>query len=219
MIDTQLRAADPAANVDLAPTDRAARAMLAMIVSQPRRQRHRPSRRSVRRVIVGGVLAGAAATVAVAAPMPWDHGANLTSSASAVTVGRDGSVRIVLRWSQLKDPATLQAALNRAGAHTRILTGDSVVSSPAEIPACALPYSGRSYSSRAVEWDTPAANAVGGILIHPDQFPNGATFIIEAQYAPGTTDLMSTLSFMARGAVPTCAVPSVGPNPAAPPTG
>ena len=53
----------------------------------------------------------------------------------------------------------------------------SVVSSPAEIPACALPYSGRSYSSRAVEWDTPAANAVGGILIHPDQFPNCRTLM------------------------------------------
>jgi hypothetical protein len=221
MIDDLIRAADPAADAQPDARSPHAAAMLAAILDQPRSARvaRRSGRRPVRRVVIGGVLAGAAATVLLAAPMPWDHGGgSLTQSASAVTRLKDGSIRVVLRWSELADPARLQAELDRAGARTLVLTTDAEVASPADIPACALPYYGRPYSARAVEWDTPAANHVDGVIIHPAAFPADATFVIEVQYRPGTTASLGELSFMARGRTPTCAVPNLSAAPSATPS-
>ena len=40
-------------------------------------------------------------------------------------------------------------------------------------------------------------------------FPKGGTFVIEAYSNPGSTTLHPSLSFMAVGTAPTCAVPQV----------
>src|SRR6185437_8785271 len=105
MIDTLLRDADPARELTADPSSPAARAMLAAIVSRPRLPQRR-NHRARRRVVIGGVLAGAAATVALAAPMPWDGGGSGPgSSAYAVNTEADGTVKITIRWSELSDVA------------------------------------------------------------------------------------------------------------------
>ena len=168
------------------------------------------------------MLAGAAVAVALAAPLPWDTGGSgLGSSAYAVSVDPDGSVKITIRWSELSDVAKLQAELDRAGAHVLILTGtttpDTRTAPP--VPACAIPYSGEGYSARAVTWDFPnAASEVNGIIIRPRYFPAGGTFVIEAYSNPGSTALHPTLSFMAVGAVPSCVAPVVSTTISSQPT-
>lgn len=209
-MSTALRTMDPAADVDPDPHAPEAQEMLRRILAQPAAGARRGS--SLRRVAVGGVLVGAAATAALVLPIPWDgHGPGLGGRAWAVVRHGDGSVGITVRWSELSDPAALQNALDRAGARTRILVGTetgAVPDEPSQVPACAKPYSGRPYNARAVQWDFPkAASEVNGIVIRPHYFPHGGTFVIEAYSPPGQTSYAPVLSFMAVGAVPSCAYP------------
>lgn len=211
---TLLRDADPARGLGADATSPDARAMLADILAQPRpAHRHRAMqmpRGPVRRVLVGGVLAGALATVALAAPMPWDGGGSgLGSSAYAVTRGDDGSVHIAVRWSQLTDPAGLQRALDRAGARTKV-----IVHTVGTGPLCIAPANTVGYSSTAVQWQSPGS-ADGGILVHPARFPKNGTFVIGVDlappgvqggstFAPGRPQIESFSGSMVVGAVPTC---------------
>lgn len=204
-----LRTADPAAALDPRPD----REMLHAILAAPPDASARPTRhRSARRVAVGALLAAAAALTALVVPMPWDHhGLRLGTRAYAVARRSDGSVEIVLRWSELDDPSGLQAALDAAGARTLVLFGD-LIAGPypdpqPQPPSCAVPWYGRNYSPNAVQWDFPdAASEVNGIIIRPQYFPAGGTFVIEAYRVPGS-NYEPQLSFMARGAVPSCVYP------------
>jgi hypothetical protein len=201
-----LRAADPAAHLDPAPDAQLLADILA--VERPR------SGRSLRRVAVGGLLAAAAAVAVLVLPMPWDHhGSRLGTAAYAVDRRSDGSVQILLRWDELNDPSGLQHALDAAGARTVVLFGDVIPGTDPgnPPPACAKPWYGRSYSARAVQWDFPdPAAEVNGVIIRPQYFPKDGTFVVEAYRHPGASTYGAELSFMARGAVPTCVYPEYG---------
>ena len=212
MIDTLLRAADPAAGLVPDPDSADAQALLAGVLAGPRagtRTVHRhATRRTTRRLVLGGVLAGAVATVLLVVPMPWDHGgAGLGSSAYAVT-SDGGTVRVTVRWAELSDPSALQAALDRAGARTRVFveTGSGF---------CAPKARSVGYRSGAVDWHIPRdAGAEDGIVLHPDLFPPDGTFVLvvglaqagstatpASTFGPGGPALTGTLSFMAEGPV------------------
>lgn len=208
MIDQLLRAADPAGDLMPDCDSAEARTILRDIVSEPRgaAHRHRPQRR-MGRLVLGGVLAGAAAATVISLTVP-DGGPAYSPAAYTVARRPDGSVRVVVHWSELRNPAKLQAALDRAGARTRVLTGTAIVNQPLpKTPPCAQ-YRSSSYSGRAVQWDFPnPAAEVNGVVIRPHNFPKDGTFVIEIAYLPGTHDMTGTLSFMARGHVPTCIQP------------
>ncbi len=218
MNDLLLAAADPAREVQPDPQSHEARQMLASIVGQPRPVR-RPARRT-RRVILGVALAGAAAVAAVVAvaTMPWQATTPTTKPAAfTVTLGADGSAHFTVHWSQLRDPARLQAALDAASVPVRILVGKVRPGGPAgTIPACAKPYFGGPYDRRAVQWDFPnPTSEVNGVIVRPQYFPAHGTLVIEVHYDAGSTNLADMMSFMAVGTVPTCAVPN-GAQPATP---
>lgn len=204
MIDYLLRAADPARDLQPDCDDPAARNMVREITALPRESSatRRHSRVRFRRIALGGALAGAAAVTATVLTVPGH-----TPAAYGVTRRSDGSVSVVLHWSELRDPAKLQEALDRAGAHTRVLTATQTAGyGPDNIPACARPISGSPYSAQAVQWDFPdSAREVNGIVIRPDHFPTDGTFVIEVGYVRGTHKVAQIVSFMARGRVPTCA--------------
>ena len=210
MTDLLLRAADPAADLVADPHGPEAQALLARIVAEPRTLRHpRPPMHRMVRLGFAAAAAGAAAAVALVVPWPGGH-AGLTSSAYAVTRQTDGSYRIVVHWAQLRNPARLQAALDRVGAPVRVLTGTELPATdkPGPVPACAKPTYGHPYSAQAVQWDFPdAASEVNGFVVRPAAFPRGGTLIVEVFYAPDGKTPAGTLSYMAIGRVPTCAQP------------
>jgi hypothetical protein len=203
-LGTALRTADPAAGVRPDPTSPQARRLLADVLAEPRpTHRHRTT-------VVGGVLAVAAA-VAVFVGVGSNPAAHLGPSAYSVTRSGDGTVQVVVRWGRLRDPQALQRALDRAGARTRVF----VVSDGARL--CA-PDNTIPYDSGAVDWHAPgSAQEDNGIVVHPDKFPAGATFVLVialapggssglSTFAPGSPQITSTDSFMVSGRVesPTC---------------
>jgi hypothetical protein len=201
---------DPARDVPPAAHSEQATALLNRIVAVARHDAAHPRRpASAKRIAVGGLLAAAVVTVAVAAPMPWDGDHSGTTAAYAVDRHHDGSVSIVVHWNQLSDPARLQQALDAAGAPVRILTGTDLSGStpPTNIPDCAKPYSGNPYSADAVSWDSGRNAPDNGFVIRPTAFPAHGTLVIEVFFAAGTHRMVSTLSFMAIGRAPTCALP------------
>jgi hypothetical protein len=203
---------DPARDLPPAGFTAEATALLESILTTPRvepasgrRVARRPA--SVKRIAVGGLLAAAAVTAALAAPMPWGGHANV---ADAYTVQRhsDGSLSVVVHWDQLADPAKLQQALDRAGAPVRVLVGtDGPGQVPSTFPECAKPYSGGPYSAAAVSWDSGLNAPDNSFVVHPAAFPKDGTLVIEVFFAPGVHHPTSSLSFMAIGRAPTCAVP------------
>lgn len=206
---TNLMIDDPAAGLPSTAYSEQANAMLERILAAPR---HHPVQRrsaSVKRIAVGALLAAAATTVVLTTP--WNGGRS--SEAAAYTVDRhpDGSVSVVVHWSQLADPAALQQALDQAGAPVRILTGTTTPGkpvSPTDIPDCAKPYSGKPYSAAAVSWDSGFNAPEGSFVVHPAAFPAHGTLVIEVFFTPDTHQLAGSLSFMAIGHVPTCALPA-----------
>jgi hypothetical protein len=204
--------ADPAGDLPPAANSAEADAMLADILATPRvdpasRRRVALGPASVKRIAVGGLLAGAAVTAALAAPRPWGgHG----NEADAYTVQRqsDGTLRVVVHWDQLADPAKLQQALDRAGAPVRVLVGtDGPGQAASTVPECAKPYAGGPYSAAAVSWDSGLNAPDNSFVVHPAAFPKDGTLVIEVFFAPGVRHPTSSLSFMAIGRVPTCALP------------
>jgi hypothetical protein len=207
---TVLRDADPAAGLQPDADSPEALALLARIVSAaPPRSRvaARPSASAIRRVAIGGVLAGVAVTIALAAPMPWNQGQS-GSGAAAYAVTRDdaGAVHFTVHWGRLTDPADLQAALDRVGARTRIF-----VHAASDVPQCDAPSNSVGYSAKAVQWQHPGT-ADGGFTVRPGYFPAGGTFVIGVDlagpggstFAPGDAQLASFSAFMVVGEVPSC---------------
>lgn len=210
-----LRSFDPAARVTVDPYASDARVLLRQILAQPRNTASRKRHRAWR-LVLAPVAAGVAAIVVFTVPMPWKHGASgLTTAAYAVTQHSDGSTSVVVHWSDIKNPAALQAELDRVQAPVRVLTGVALPDPkhPQPVPACAEPTSGQPYSAKAVQWDFPnQATPINGFVIHPSHFPSGGTLVIEVYYEPGASTPISTLSYMAIGHVPTCAQPAYDMN-------
>lgn len=190
MTDTRLRDADPARAFDPDPRSATAQAMLARIVTTPRDEQ--PSRRtwktspSATRIAIGATLSAAAVTAALVVGIPWNHGVGTTAAAYAVTTGTDGAVHVSVHWNRLRDPAALQAALNRAGARVvvRIQTAGH------DCPAASHVVG---YSTNAVQWQSPG-NANGGFTVHPADFPKDATFVLTVDMAPAGTSGLSTFA-------------------------
>jgi len=205
---TQLMLDDPARDLPQAAYSDEATAMLDSILATPRDHAVQRRTASTKRIAVGGLLGAAAATVALTAPMPWDG--SHPSEADAYTIARhsDGSVSVVVHWDQLSDPAKLQQALDAAGAPVRVLTGTETPGgvSPANIPECAKPYYGKSYSAAAVSWDDGYNAPDSSFVVHPAAFPKDGTLVIEVFFTPGSQHWASMTSFMAIGRVPTCAL-------------
>jgi hypothetical protein len=214
MIDTRLHEADPARGLEADARSDAAQALLARIVATP--SDHRPSRRSpvtrpsARRIAVGVACAAAAAVAALLAPMPWRHGPGTPSAAYAVTTGAGGAVHVSVQWDRLRDPAALQAALDRAGARVdlRVVTDGR----PEDCLASARTVG---YTDRAVRWQSPG-RPQGGFTVHPGEFPAHGTFVVTVVLAPeGTTgrttfapsqpQLEAFSASMVIGRVPPCA--------------
>lgn len=220
MIDTVLRAADPARDLDPDPGSEQARTLLAELLAGPRgdapERRHAAAgaaRRPVRRVVLGGVLAAAAVIVGLAAPMPWDRGGpGVTSAAFAVTKEAGGAIRVSVHWNELSEPAALQSALDRAGARVRLLVRTNPT--PGQSRFCA-PGHPVAYDSAAVQWNSPGAPS-GGFTVRPADFPPGATFVVAVDMAPAGVSGLSTnppgqpqmedfQSSMVVGPIPACA--------------
>lgn len=219
-IADMLARSDPARDLPAEATDPAsprAQAMLTRIAARApgeRRATRLPAHpRALRRIIVGGTLAGAAATVVLAAPIPWDHdGSGPVASAYAVT--RDGgAVHVTVRWSELSDPDALQAHLDAAHAHVKILVRTETPSSS----PCPAPANTAGYRSDAVQWTVPAHDTQeSGFAVWPRNFPTGGTFVVSVVLAPAGTTGLSTFapgrpqveqvsSYMVIGPVPRCA--------------
>ena len=204
---TKLLIDDPARGLPLAAHSEQATATLERIVATPRCEPAERRHASAKRIAVGGLLAGGAATVLLAAPLPWDGGH--PGEAAAYTVDdHGGSVSVVVHWNQLSDPTALQRALDQAGAPVRILTGTtpSSIVPPTSVPDCAKPYSGKPYSAAAVSWDSGRNAPDSSFVVHPAAFPEHGTLVIEVFFTPGSHQWASLLSFMAIGRVPTCAL-------------
>jgi hypothetical protein len=158
--------------------------------------------------VVCSLVGAAALTVALVVPLPWRGSAGLGSAAYAVSSEQDGSTRVAVRWSDLVDPARLQADLDRAGAPVRILTGTVYpIGEQRAVPACAQPTHGGPYDSRAVEWDLPTGSDLNGFVIRPKYFPPGGTLVIEVFFRAGQRKLDGSMSYMVVGSPPTCAQP------------
>ena len=182
-----LRIIDPAADQLIDPAAEPAQRLLREILAEPRPAKpHRaPSRPRRRTVLTAGVVAAAA--VATFVGVGSDDGSHLGGAAYAVSRDGDGTVHVDVRWSMVSDPSGLQAALDRAGARTRVFvltdTGQLCQRSDT-VP----------YDASAVDWHIPSsAGADDGIVLHPEQFPPGATFVIVVTLAPGGGTGLSTL--------------------------
>ena len=216
-IDHVLAMSDPARELPADAVDPSSPQALALLERIPlegpvaRPVRHRPvGPRAVRRVVLGGALAGAAAAVVLGAPMPWEHGGS-GSVASAYAVTRDGdAVSVTIHWSELSDPAALQAALDRAGARVTVFVRTDPVT-------CAAPGNTVGYSADAVQWTSPRSDPQdAAFVVRPQLFPSDATFVVSVVVAPAGTVGGSTLapqlpqveqiaSSMVVGAVSDCA--------------
>lgn len=211
-LDQLTAARPPSPTADLySPAER--RELLATITATPRRSA-RPPVRMRPRVAVAAVTVTVAAVAGTVIAQPWRHpGPRYGNAEYTVTRRADGRFRIVIHWSELKNPTKLQAELDAAGAPIRILTGTAIRGTRDDnppIPPCAKPYYGAPYSAKAVQWDFPnRASEVNGIVVRPQYFPEHGTFVIEAYRDPGGHTYSPDLTFMAVGAVPTCVVPLV----------
>jgi hypothetical protein len=219
-LDQLLAMSDPARDLPAGATDPdspVAQALLARISAQaPARRpaaRGPVHARTLRRALVGGALAGAAATVLLAAPMPWEHdGPGPVARAYAVSRHGD-AVRVTVHWRELTDPAALQAALDRAGAHVKVFVHTAAPSAT----RCPAPGNTVGYSARAVQWTVPQQDEQdSGFVVHPGDFPDDGTFVVSvavapagatggSTFAPGRPQIEQISSYMVVGAVPTCA--------------
>jgi hypothetical protein len=206
---THLMIDDPARNLPPAAHSEQATAMLHRILAAPRHQPvpRRPA--SVKGIALGALLAATVVTVALAAPMPWDGGQPSEAAAYEVDRHGDASVSVVVHWNELSDPAKLQQALDAAGAPVRILTGTQTpgTTPSTTVPECAKPYYGKPYGAAAVSWDSGLNAPDSSFVLHPAAFPKHGTLVIEVFFTPDLHRWASSLSFMAIGRVPTCALP------------
>jgi hypothetical protein len=200
-----LRAADPAAALAPDPSAPQAQGLLVDILAAPVAA-HRRRRRPARIALAGVVAAAAAVGVFVGLGRDSSSGVHLGESAYSVTRDNDGSVHAVIRWSRLDEPRALQRELDRARARTRIF----VVRDGARLcqPADTVPY-----RLGAVDWSPPVdGNTENGLVVHPDEFPLGGTFVLVVvladratgggtTFGPSFPPIASTLSYMQVGPV------------------
>lgn len=217
MIDT-LRAADPCRHAEYDAASPHARRMLDEIVATPRVVPPGPRPRRGRVLAVGGVLALAAAAVVLAVSLsPSTHHENVALGPSGyrVSTSSDGSVKVLVRWGEMKNPAALQRALDRAGARTKIWVTDARTFRP-WCTGSPAPYQ---HPGRPLEGtvDYHAPDGVDGIVVHPSKFPSGTTLLLtwekphrptaaESSPYPGMHPRLvgGWSTYWAQGPVPSC---------------
>lgn len=192
---TRLRAADPYRDATFDPASPEARRLFNDIVATPRQTRELRGAHARRRPRVwAGVAAIAAATailVVSATTSPRHHTEALGPAGYRVTTQPDGAVQVIVRWSAVRDPAAIQAALDRAHAHTKIWVTDRDLTAlwcrgPVD------PFTG-SLDANAVEYDAP--DSAKGLLIRPEKFPAGVTLLVTVHLSgAGSTDNPGTSS-------------------------
>ncbi len=225
----RLRASDPAA-AQVLPDPRAAvaRAMLEQILdsAEPAATRRRAPRR---RVLIGGAVAAAAAAAAVVGVVstPWSHGHPATS-AYAVDRHADGTVRVSVHWDELRDPAALNAELQRLGARTVVIQRSapggcttSFAIDPAHSgiengpPDLRDPAARKAYFERLSPWVDPESSSADGTVftVRPDKIPAGDTLLAPYEFVPDSSgphrDGALGLSWLLVPVVPQC-VPANG---------
>ena len=193
----RLRAADPA-GIPADPHDPTARAMFERIVTgsaEPVPVRTRSPRR---RLVLAGAGLAAVAAVAIAGVVttPWSHG-HPGSAAFAVTERPDGSIHLVIRWTQLRDPAALNRELDRLHARTVVIQQSATCQvefpfDPAHPPYFRVDPSARPDLEAIAAWmrsQRPWLTFVGfpataDLVIHPSKFPADDTLLIPYEFAP-----------------------------------
>jgi hypothetical protein len=207
-----LRAADPAADLNVAPDQR----LLAEILTQPQRRRV-PSRR----LVVGGTLVAALVAAVLTVPLAWNRFTAANAAWSITNTGSD-SIEVSITWSQVHDPEQLQEDLDRAGTHVKFyVTGRA--------PAGALPKCATFPNPTAGDVSRAVTQTVGGgddghaqFVVHPDRFPPNAYFVVVVNYLRPDDHHAPTIEYFADGPLPTdCAPlsPPLPPGASTPPPG
>lgn len=180
---TELRAADPAADLHLSATSPAAEAMLQQVLAAPRVEaRHHPRRR-----VAYGLVAAAAVTTGTAVLIGLP-GSAPDANAAGYTVARqaDGSVDVTIEFEEFRDPAALQRALREHGVRAVVLSGDMTHEPGTPIPprpACAE-YRGMSWGDDGVTSNDPFERPIQGpgrteLVLHPAALPADGTYVFE----------------------------------------
>lgn len=198
----RLRQADPAASaygsVDL---DRAVPVEIRRTAPAPTPavagSADRPaSSRAVPRLVLVGAAA-ALALVAATVRIPWaDKEAVPAASAYAVTAEADGTVLVAVRWSELSDPAGLQAALRAKDVPAVVL----VESAPGVCKQA--PQDGIVLRSDAVVPMAPGTAGEDRFALRPRSLPAGSTLVMGVPRLSGPVP--SVLVYVTKQKAPTC---------------
>jgi hypothetical protein len=191
-MNTSLRAADPYADTTFDPGCASARRMFADIVANPRVGRGRSvGRPRPRALVAAGVLiaAGVAIVIVAGTRGPGRHHVEaLGADGYRLAVRADGSVRVLVRWDEVRDPAALQASLDQAQAHTLIwVTHSDPVTAWCTGPV--HPFTGQ-LAAGVIDYNIPHNG--GGFLIRPQRFPAGVTLLIRVDLATGSRSAAPT---------------------------
>lgn len=203
---SRLRRADPAAaatggvELDQAVPVEVRRAAPAPLLAATGPEGRAGGRRAVPRLVLVGAAA-AFALVAATVRMPWaDHEAPPVASAYAVSTEADGTVLVAVRWSELSDPAGLQAALRGQNVPAVVL----VESAPG---TCRQPpQDGIALGSDAV---VPMAAATAGedrFALRPRSLPAGSTLVMGIPRLTGPVG--SVMIYVTDQKAPTCLQPT-----------
>jgi hypothetical protein len=182
----RLRAADPTDPVD--PHDASARAMFERIItdsSEPVRVRSRSPRR---RLLLAGAAVAAVAAVATAGVVttPGSHG-HPANGAFAVTPQADGSIKLIVRWDQLRDPAALNAELARLHARTVVVRESVECTTSVAVDATSqhpwITYDAGFQPSTGTVFTNSSGIPNAVFTIRPDKIRAGDTLLIPYEFA------------------------------------
>ena len=204
---TELRAADPAADLNPSSTSPAAEAMLQQVLAAPRveARTHRPRRRLAYGLVAAAALA---AGTAVLTGLP---GSAPDAQASGYTVARhaDGSVEVSIEFADFRDPAALQRSLRAQDVRAVVLSGDMAYEQGTPLPprpACAK-YRSMSWGDDGVTSDDPFEFRFQGprgarLIVHPAALPADGTYVFEVDSRGERVRAFSV--GVALGRTPTC---------------
>lgn len=173
-----LHEADPAPDEIRYPADRVTANIGAILRTDGATQSDHVPRSAprTRRIVVAALAVAAVTGVGIAADVvtwPWSRGAT-ESMAYGITKHSDGSVDVLIKWGEVKDPSALQAQLRAAGIPVVVL-----VESPTGI--CNEPPQEGTMAGYAAINTIPTSTAQQreeGFVIRPSLLPPGSTIVI-----------------------------------------
>ena len=213
-----LREADPARGHICYPDDRVAANIVSILRSEAPTRSAPVPRAAPRtgRLVVAALAAAAVCGAVVAGDVvtwPWSPDASV-SMAYGITKHSDGSVDLLIRWDEVKDPSALQDQLRAAGIPAVV-----IVESPTG--TCAEP------PQDGTQAGYGAINTLGssnpqqhdqGFVIRPSLVPPGSTIVIALPFPgePGGSGNGFVSMYVTDQAPPTCIPQSVisDPSPA-----